>query len=209
MLNRDRQRRVLVLEALERRAKQFRSHEGTWPFRLPHEPLDLEAIVEEALAGEDGVVTTRALRTRSVLRMTWESGAEWELWALALPSGVHLYCDSDAHETRLLASAKRGNPSDADGFFLERLAESHGHLFGIEMAGPPPDGVRAAIGDREFLADVFVELFEGTFAETAMRAGTAAADFREVVVDWLARVLTAPPMARRQPRVHTEDPSSR
>jgi hypothetical protein len=209
MLNRDRQRRVLVLEALERRAKQFRSHEGTWPFRLPHEPLDLEAIVEEALAGEDGVVTTRALRTRSVLRKTWESGAEWELWALALPSGAHLYCDSDAHETRLLASAKRGNPSDADGFFLERLAESHGHLFGIEMAGPPPDGVRAAIGDREFLADVFVELFEGTFAETAMRAGTAAADFREVVVDWLARVLTAPPMARRQPRVHTEDPSSR
>jgi hypothetical protein len=209
MLNRDRQRRILVLEALERRAKQFRSREGTWPFRLPHEPLDLEAIVEEALAGEDGEVTTRTLRTRSVLRMTWESGAEWELWALALPSGVHLYCDSDAHETRLLASAKRGNPSDADGFFLERLAESHGHLFGIEMAGPPPDGVRAAIGDREFLADVFVELFEGTFAETAMHAGTAAADFREVVVDWLARVLTAPPMARRQPRVHTEDPSSR
>jgi hypothetical protein len=211
MLNRDRQRRVLVLEALERRAKQFRSHEGTWPFRLPHEPLDLEAIVGEALAGEGGGggVATRVLRTRSVLRMTWESGAEWELWAIALPSGVHLYCDADSHETRLLASAKRGNPSDADGFFLERLAESHGHLFGIEMAGPPPDAVRAAIGDRAFLADVFVELFEGTSAEAAVRAGTRAADFREVVVDWLERVLTAPPMTRRQPRVHTEDPSSR
>ena len=45
MLNRDRQRRLLVLGALEQRAKQFRSREGTWPFRLPHEPLDLEVIV--------------------------------------------------------------------------------------------------------------------------------------------------------------------
>ena len=47
-----------------------------------------------------------------------------------------------------LASAKRGNPGESDGFFLERLAQSGGELFGIEMAGPAPDGVRSSIGDR-------------------------------------------------------------
>jgi len=204
---RDRQRRVLVLDALEGRAKQFRSHDGAWPFRVPHDPLDLDALVADALGG-DGHIAADTLRTRTVLRMTWESGEEWQLWAITLPSGLHLYCDADAHETRVLASVKRGNPSDADGFFLERLAESRVQLFGIEMAGPPPDRVRASIGDREFLADVFVELFEGTPAEAALFEGTAAADFREVVVAWLDDVLTAPPMTRRQPRVPSEDPSA-
>ena len=85
-----------------------------------------------------------------------------ELWTIALPSGIFLYCYSDGHESRVLASVKRGNPSEADGFFLERLAESRGEFFGIEMSGPAPDRVRSSIGDREFLADVFVDLFEGT-----------------------------------------------
>ena len=34
-----------------------------------------------------------------------------------------------------------------------------------EMSGPAPDRVRSSIGDRAFLADVFVEMFEGTPAE--------------------------------------------
>ena len=206
MLGRDRQRRALVLEALERRTRQFRSRDDSWPFRMPHEPLDLDAVVTEALAGEDGSVRPDALRTRSVLRMEWATGESWELWAITLASGVHVYCDSSDEETRILASAKRGTPSEADGFFLERLAESHGHLFGIEMAGAPPDRVRSSIGDRAFLADVFVELFEDTEAAAAL--GTAP-DFHAVVVAWLDRVLSAPPMTRRQPRVRDEDPSLR
>jgi len=64
------------------------------------------------------------------------------------------------------------------------------------MAGPAPDRVRTSIGDREFLADVFVELFEGTSA-----LPVESADFRADVVRWLARVLTCPPLTKRQPRI--------
>jgi len=204
MLSRDRQRRALVLEALQQRAKQFRSRDGSWPFRMPHEPLDLDVIVEDALAAEGGRVPVDALRTRTIVRMGWPSGDTWELWAITLPSGLHLYCDADGTEARVLASARRGNPSEADGFFLERLAESRGQLFGIEMAGAAPDRVRSSIGDREFLADVFVELLEDTEAGRGLGAGP---DFHGVVSGWLERVLTAPPMTRRQPRVRDEDPS--
>lgn len=221
MLARDRQRRALVLEALERRARQFRSREDSWPFRMPHEPLDLDAVIDDATADEPGPVPVEALRTRGVIRLEWTTSDVWELWALTLASGIHLYCDSSREESRVLASAKRGNPAEADGFFLERLAESHGHLFGIEMAGDPPDRVRSSIGDRDFLADVFVELFEGTDAELRLKAERfrltaeatepetteSVADFRAVVVGWLDRVLTAPPMTRRQPRVRDEDPN--
>ena len=206
MLGRDRQRRALVLEALERRTRQFRSRDGSWPFRMPHEPLDFDAVVAEALAGEDGMVRPDAVRTRSVLRMEWTAGETWDLWAITLASGVHVYCDSSGKETRILASAKRGTPGEADGFFLERLAESRGQLFGIEMAGPPPDRVRSSIGDLAFLADVFVELFEDTDAAAALGS---ASDFHSVVVAWLDRVLSAPPMTRRQLRVRDEDPSLR
>jgi hypothetical protein len=210
MLTRDRRRRAVVLDALESRARQFRSRDDSWPFRVPHEPLDLDAVIEAALAGDPGPLPYEAIRTRSVLRMGWSTGDVWDLWAVTLPSGLHLFCDTDGHEARVLASAKRGNPSDADGFFLERLAESHGHLFGIEMAGAPPDRVKTAIGDREFLADVFVELFEGTEAEARLKGDVEdrAGDFRAVVVGWLSRVLSSPPMTRRQPRVREEDPSS-
>ena len=186
------------METLELRAKQFRARDGIWPFRVPHEPLNLDAIVERALDGE-GSVDRDALRSRTVLELRWESHV-WELWVLTLPSGILLYCDADADETRILASAKRGNPGEADGFFLERLAESRGHAFGIEMAGPAPDRVRSSIGDRGFLADVFVELFEGTDAERAI-VDEPAADFRTTVERWLERVLTAPPQTRRQRRV--------
>jgi hypothetical protein len=190
-----RQARLKALEALEDRAKQFRGREEIWPFRAPHAPLNLERIVEG--------VPVDALRSRTVLRLEWPDAA-WELWTIALPSGILLYCDSGGDESRVLASAKRGNPSEADGFFLERLAESRGEFFGIEMAGPAPDRVRASIGDRAFLADVFVELFEGTGAEHDVRASAEATDrrdFRTDVVRWLDRVLTCPPFTRRQPRI--------
>lgn len=199
MLGRQRLQRVRVMEALDLRAKQFRSRENIWPFRAPHEPLDLAPIVARALDGEDGL-ERNALRARTILECEWGTH-RWELWVIALPSGIHLYCDSDGDETRILASVKRGNPSEADGFFLERLAESRGHNFGIEMAGPPPDRVRTPIGDRDFLADVFVELLEGTEAEAAIGSGR---DFREHVIAWLDTVLTAPPQGRRQPRLRDQ-----
>jgi hypothetical protein len=203
-----RQRRVRVLEALDLRAKQFRSREDVWPFRVPHEPLDLEDIIETTLADEDGWIRPDSLRVRSVLRCEWDGGDAWELWAIALPSGIQLYCDSDGEETRVLASVRRGNANEADGFFLERLAESRGRHFGIEMEGPAPDRVRSAIGDREFLADVFVELLEDSTASAALRS-PAASDFRADIVRWLDESLTAPPASRRQPRLQDAgDPQS-
>ena len=196
-----------MLEALELHAKQFRSREGIWPFRVPHEPLDLNVVIERTLDG-DGSIDPEGLRSRTVLELAWDAH-RWELWVLTLPSGILLYCDADGDETRVLASGRRGNPSEADGFFLERLAESRGHDFGIEMAGPPPDRVRSSIGDREFLADVFVELFEGTEAEGLITQGSGegSSDFRSTVVGWLDDVLTAPPPGRRQPRVREHEPS--
>jgi hypothetical protein len=191
----NRQSKLRAIEALELRAKHFRSREGIWPFRVPHEPLDLDEIAAGALSKSDA---------RTVLRMEWTDHA-WDLWVFHLPSGILLYGDSDGEESRILASARRGNPGDADGFFLERLAESRGHDFGIEMAGPAPDRVRSSIGDREFLADVFVELFEGTEAGASIGSG---GDFRDHVVVWLEGILTAPPATRRQPRVFAEDPSA-
>jgi hypothetical protein len=199
-----RQQRVRVLETLELRVKQFRSRDGIWPFRVPHDPLDLQDLIDRALEGE-GCVEVQALRSRTVLELVWEEH-RWELWVLTLPSGVLLYCDSDGSETRILASAKRGNPGEADGFFLERLAQSRGHDFGIEMAGPPPDRIRSSIADREFLADVFVELFEGSEAEQQLRGDGRDADFRGVVTGWLNDVLAAPPPGRRQPRVSEHEP---
>lgn len=202
----DRQARVRVIDALELRAKQFRSREGIWPFRVPHEPLDLDEIITRALDGE-GSVDRDALRSRTILEFLWDAH-RWELWAIALPSGLLMYCDSDGDETRVLASAKRGNPGEADGFFLERLAESRGEPFGIEMSGPAPDRVRSSIGDRGFLADVFVELYEGTDAEQEI-ADEPAGDFRATVERWLERVLTAPPHTRRQRRIQqAEDDAS-
>jgi hypothetical protein len=210
MLSRDRQRRLLVLDALDGRARQFRSREDSWPFRMPRQPLDLHALIEEAVAGDAGPVPLETLRTRHVLRLEWTDGDAWELWAVTLPSGLHLYCDASANEARVLASARRGTASEADGFFLERLAESRGDLFGIEMAGPPPERVKSAIGDRDFLADVFVELLEGTEAERRLTADwdRGTGDFRTVVVAWLASVLSAPAATRRQPRVREEEPSA-
>ncbi len=215
-MNRERLLRLRVLEALEERAKQFRSREAVWPFRVPHEPLSLERVLEQALEG--AALPLEALRSRTVLRMEWGAAGRshaWEAWVIALPSGVSLYCDGDPHETRVLASVKRSNPTEADRFFLELLAESRGHHFGIEMSGTAPERVRTSIGDREFVADVFVELFEGTPAERAIhdrlqheRARAAESDgrdFRTEVERWLEETLVSSPhassrAARRRPR---------
>src|SRR5919112_318982 len=105
MLTSRRHLRLLAIDALERWAKQFRVHENLWPFRVPHEPLRLDDIVREALAGEGGSLDPTDLRSRTVLRMEWRDGTAWEAWVIALPSGIMLYCDGDAEETRILASA--------------------------------------------------------------------------------------------------------
>jgi hypothetical protein len=193
-----RQARVRAFDALEDRIKQFRGYEDVWPFRIPHEPLALD----EVLAGV--AVEPEALRSRTVLSFEWSDGSRWELWAIAMPSGISVYCDAGGGEVRVLASVRRGNPLEADGFMLELLAESRGAHFGIELVGDAPARVRTSIADREFLVDVFVELFEGSEAERSI-SKTAGEDFRDAVTRWLAGALgksSQPPArsARRQLR---------
>lgn len=192
----NRQARVKALEALERRAKQFRGREEIWPFRVPHEPLLLHDLIDEALRDANLRLDPRALRSRTVMRFEWQDGGSWELWTVSLPSGVTLYCDDDGEEAGILASARRGNPLEADGFFLELLAESHGAHFGIEMSGPAPDRIRTSLADRDFLIDVFTDLFEGTGAESSIRRN--GEDFRVSVERWLAGAWQQPsrPSAR-------------
>jgi hypothetical protein len=150
-----------------------------------------------------------ALRWRPVLNLEWTDGPDgWEAWALTLPSGVHLYGDRGGDETRVLASVKRGSIAEADRFFLERLGESRGHAFGIELGGSVPDRVRTSVNDRDLIGDVFVDLFEATPAEAAIQrlvaardapahAQAAGRDFRADVMRWLDVVLVAPaPPAR-------------
>jgi hypothetical protein len=193
------------MKALETRARQFRSREELAMFRVPHEPLVFEAVIEDALA-DGGYLDPDDLRTRTLVRFEWDGGGTWDAWAVALPSGLTLFCDGDGEETRVLASVKRGSQDEADRFFLELLAESRGEYFGIAMAGGAPDHVRTAMTDRAFLTDIFVELFEGTDAERSIHRvlarakmpGAAAAkrDFRSEVERWLDLVLIAPTPAR-------------
>jgi hypothetical protein len=204
--------RAKVLEALEVRAKQFRSREDTYPFRVPHDPLPLRRVIDEALADEEGRIGEDDLRSRYLISLHWQDGATWSAWAITLPSGIHLYCDADEHETRVLASLKRGSALEADHFFLELLAESRGHAFGIETAGAVPDRIRCTLTDRDFLADVFVEMFEGTPAQAIVSAAEhrpdAGADFRADIALWLDRVLITPPQSgprRRVRRLRDED----
>jgi hypothetical protein len=154
--------RARVIDALEARVKQFRSREELAMFRTPHEPLLLDALVGEALA-DGGYLDADDLRARTLIRFEWVDGGTWDAWAIALPSGLTLFCDSDGEETRVLASVKRGSQEEADRFFLELLAESRGEYFGIAMAGRAPDrSFRSSIASS---SDIFVELFEGTAAE--------------------------------------------
>jgi hypothetical protein len=203
--------RLRVLEALERRARQFRSRDELVMFRVPHEPLALDALIDDALEGDEGRLDADDLRARTLIRFAWNDDGTWDAWAVALPSGLTLYCDSDGTEARVLASVRRGSQEEADRFFLELLAESRGEYFGIAMAGGAPDQVRTAIGDREFLADFFVELFEGSAVERAIHRAVAGAcrpasdaaagrDFRQEVSRWLERVLIVPTPAKARSR---------
>jgi hypothetical protein len=203
-----RQLRVRVLEALERRTRQFRSREELWPVRVPREPLVLDDVIAEALPDGHRDFDPMTLRSRTLLRLEWglaerpgRAEAVWDAWVIALPSGLKMYCDSDEEETRVLASGGRNAGDETDRLFLQLLSESAGEHFGIEMSGGAPARVRSSIADREFLVDLFVNLFEVTGAEASVRhalaqfephlhgPGAQGADFRADVERWLEHVL--------------------
>ena len=193
--------RVRVLEALELAIKQFRPREELWPLHVPREPVLLDRIIQRAIPVEHGLFDPSSLRSRTLLHLQWEDGAVWDAWMTVLPSGFKLYCDSSEDETRLLASGGRNEGDDSDRAFLGLLSESAGAHFGIEMSGGAPVRVRSSIDDREFLVEVFVNLFEVTGAEESLRAqltdgarghGDAlGADFRADVERWLTDALRA------------------
>lgn len=198
-----RQMKARVLEALEARAKQFRTREELYPIRVPRDPLPLDDVLEEALGDEQRRFDPIALRARTLLRLEWDDGSVWEAWVAMLPSGLRLFCDTGPEATHVLASGGRNAGDETDRLFLERLAESAGQDFGIEMAGGAPSRVRSSITDRGFLVDVFVALFEETGLEGELRAELAAfepdpaaaddtaADFRVEVDRWLGYTLKA------------------
>jgi hypothetical protein len=199
-----RQLRLRTLEALELRAKQFRTREDLWPLRVPREPLLLDAVIDRALAGDADRFNPLSLRSRTLLHLEWDDGSAWELWVIVLPSGLKLFCDTGEQESRVLASGGRHAGDEAARLFLERLAHSGGQDFGIEMSGGAPSRVRSSIADREFLVDTFVTLFEVTgtegsirqhMARQARRAGTGESvpsrDFRLDVESWLEMALHA------------------
>ena len=197
-----RQFKTRVLETLERRAKQFRTREVLYPLRVPHEPLPLDDVIEEALGDEHSRFDPLSLRARTLLRLDWDDGSAWEVWVVMLPSGLRLFCDIGHEAAHVLASGGRNAGDETDRLFLERLAESAGQDFGIEMSGGAPCRVRSSITDRTFLADVFVALFEETGVEASVRAGLPSraadgpaendppgADFRADVERWLTYAL--------------------
>jgi hypothetical protein len=195
---RDRQQRVLVLEALEQAAKQFGTRDGLYPIRVPRDPLPLDELVERALGPDGRRFDVLSLRARTLLSLEWPDGSRWDAWVIALPSNLRLFCDIGDEEPRVLASGGRNAGDETDRQFLMLLAESAGEAFGIEMSGGPPSRVRSSLNDRAFLLEVFVALFEVTGMEDAVReaAGPAESrdeeasghDFKRDVERWLALV---------------------
>jgi hypothetical protein len=183
----DRQNRVRVLQAIEQTVQQFRTRQPLWPLRVPNQPLSLDALVARTLTGArfDSI----ALRARTLLWLRWDDGATWELWVIALPSGLKLYCDTGGGETRMLATGRRDSEIETDRLFLELLSESGGEHFGIEMSGGPPSMVRSPLEDRALVIDFFVNLFEVLGMEEEIRAivGGRHGDFRADVERWLPR----------------------
>ena len=183
----DRQNRVRVLQALEESVKQFRTRQELWPLRVPREPVSLDRLLARTL---DGVTfDPLTLRARTLLWLEWPDGATWELWVIALPSGLKLYCDSGDGETRLLATGRRDSEIETDRHFMELLSESAGELFGIEMDGGPPARVRSNLDDRRLVLEFFVNLFEVLGMEEEVRAiiGDRRDDFKLDVEHWLAQ----------------------
>jgi hypothetical protein len=193
--------RARVLEALERRVRQFRAREELWPLRVPAEPVALDEVAAQTLGDDARRFDTRTLRSRTLLHLQWDDGSVWDAWVAVLPSNVKLYCDSDDRESRVLASGGPNEGDESDRAFLTLLAESGGGHFGIEMAGGPPVRVRSPM-NRAFLVDVFVDLFEVTGAETAVRSALTklepghtpetpehGTDFRAEVERWFERTV--------------------
>lgn len=191
----ERQLRLRVLEALELRVKQFKTREDLWPLRVPHEPLSLDEVVERTLPDGARGFAIMSLRSRTLLRLEWDDDSAWEAWVIVLPSKIKLFCDTSHEESRVLASGGRNEGDESDRIFLELLSNSAGHDFGIEMCGGPPARVRSSLPDREFLVDVFVNLFEVTHLERDVRnalarldpsaAAAHGGDFRADVARWL------------------------
>lgn len=189
-----RQLTARVLEALERRVKQFRRREELWPIRIPAAPIAFEAVVEEALGPDGPRFDSSTLRSRTLLHLQWDD-ARWEVWVIALPSKTKVYVDSDGEETRLLASGGRNEGDESDRAFLRLLAETGGEAFGIESSGDAPTRVRSSIADRAFLVEFFVNLFEVIGAEASVRSAIpvrsqeAELDFQHDVEEWLTLTL--------------------
>lgn len=181
----ERQNRVRVLQAIDQAVRQFRTREALWPIRAPGEPLSLDALIGRTLDGAR--LDPITLRARTLLWLRWDDGETWELWVIALPSGLKLYCDTGGGETRMLATGRRDSEIETDRLFLELLSESAGEHFGIEMAGGPPSSVRSPLEDRRLVVDFFVNLFEVLGMEEEIRRIIADRhdDFRDDVAAWL------------------------
>lgn len=178
-----------VLQALERTIRQFRTREELWPLRVPAQPLLLQDVVRQTLDPRDArLFDPQALKSRSLLHLTWDDGSTWELWIIPLANGIKLYCDTSHDESRMLASGRRDSEIETDRLFLELLSETAGEVFGIEMAGGPPARVRSTL-ERPQLLDFFVHLFEVAGMEEDIRAavGGRAADFQTDVETWLTK----------------------
>lgn len=181
----DRQNRVRVLQAIEQTVQQFRTRPELWPLRVPREPLSLDALIARTVPGAR--IDPLTLRARTLLWLRWESGDTWELWVVALPSGLKLYCDTGGGETRMLATGRRDSEIETDRLFLDLLSESAGQHFGIEMSGGPPSMVRSPIEDRSLVVEFFLNLFEVVGMEEEIRdlVGNRHEDFRVDVERWL------------------------
>jgi hypothetical protein len=191
-----RQLRLRILEALEQRAKEFRTDEDLYPIRVPREPVPLQDVIDRALSVESHF-DPLTLRSRTLLRLEWDDGSAWEAWVVTLPSGLKLFCDAGPEDAHILASGGRFASDETDRQFLQVLCESAGERFGIEMSGGAPSRVWCPVSNREFLVDVFTELFEVTGTEESVRArlgpphgarsSTAdRSDFRKDVDRWLS-----------------------
>jgi hypothetical protein len=195
-------RRTRVYDALQQRAREFRSREDLWPLRVPREPVLFDEVLERALPDDHRGFDIQSVRARTLLQLAWDGGSTWDAWVIVLPSRLKLYCDSDPHETRILASGGPNEGSESDRVFLQLLAESGGQHFGIEMAGGAPSRVRTSITDRAFVVELFLNLFEVTGSEASVRTALAdqqlavpredrvlGTDFRSDVERWIEQVI--------------------
>ena len=194
-----------MLDALQQRARAFRSREDLWPLRVPSEPVLLDDVLERALPDDHRGFDIQSVRARTLLHLAWDGGTTWDAWVIVLPSRLKLYCDSDPEETRILASGGPNEGHESDRAFLQLLAESGGQHFGIEMAGGAPSRVRTSITDRAFVVELFLNLFEVTGSEASVRTALAdrqlpaspddrvlGTDFRSDVERWVDHVMTMP-----------------